>query len=165
MKSYHADVIKSELAMLDYKEEDLTVITKDATYYYDEEKETIVKQIEEKKEELGCGKIVIKSSYKKATKTQKEHIAITVELITDYQKDYEIIPHTKDEVKNQKNIDEFIEKYVTKPFVLLENKVGVEVNFNKIFYKPQKLREIEEIIADLKQIDSALEKLEKEFVV
>lgn len=161
LKDYHSFGIKEELALLDYKEGNLKIVTADATYYYDEKKETIVKKSDDKQEELGCGKIVVKSSYKKATKA--ESITITVELVPDYQKDYEIIPHSKDEKKNKKNIDEFIKKYVTKPFVLLDNMVGVEVNFNKIFYKPQKLRPLESIVADLKSIEEQLQELEEEF--
>ena len=30
-------------------------------------------------------------------------------------------------------------RYISKPFVYLENVVGVELNFNKIFYKPKRI--------------------------
>ena len=163
LRDYHSFGIKEEIKLLDYKEEDLKVVTNDAIYYYDTEKETIIKKRDKEIEELGCGKIVIKSSYKKATKTKAESIVITVELVPDYQKDYEIIPHSKDENQNRKNIDEFMAKYITKPFVLLDNVVGVEINFNKIFYKPQKLRPLQKIVGDLKSINDKLAKLEQEF--
>ena len=113
-----------------------------------------------KKEELGCGKITIKSNYKKAIKTQNEKIIITTELIADYQKDYEIIPFSRDEVENRRNIDEFMKKYISKPFELLENTIGVEINFNKVFYKPEKLRPLMEITSEIKRLDDELKFLE-----
>jgi len=156
--------IKDTIKELDYKDSDLKVyINEDCYYFYNEEKETIIKHDRESIEELGCGKIVIKSSRKKATKTKKANITITVELIADKEKDYEIIPYSKDEKQNQKNIDDFMDKYITKPFVLLDNVIGVEINFNKIFYKPQQLRPLQSIVDDLKSINDKLATLEQEF--
>jgi len=156
------DNIKNTIKELDYKEKDLKVYISESVYYfYDEDKETIVKQDGDNQAELGCGKIVIKSSAKKATKTKEANITITVEITPDYQKDYEIVEYDKDEELNQKNIDDFMLKYITKPFELLDNVVGVEINFNKIFYKPEKLRPLEEILCDIKNIDSELKNLEK----
>jgi len=153
--------IKEIIKALDYKEKDLKIYLSESIYYfYDEDKETIIKQTNEVQEELGCGKIVIKSSYKKATKTKEGFISITVELTPDYQKDYEIIAYDKDEEQNLKNRDDFIAKYITKPFIFLDNVIGVEINFNKIFYKPEKLRPLENILSDIKSIDSELKILE-----
>jgi len=153
--------IKDTIKELDYKEKDLKVYISDNTYYfYDEDKETIIKQTDEVQEELGCAKILIKSSAKKATKTKEASITITVEITPDYQKDYEIVMYDKDEEQNQKNIDDFMVKYITKPFVLLDNVVGVEINFNKIFYKPQQLRPLDSILSDIKIIDDELQTLE-----
>ncbi len=36
-------------------------------------------------------------------------------------------------------------KYVTKPFEYIDNVIGVEINFNKVFYAPEKLRKVTEI--------------------
>ena len=153
--------IKETIKELDYKEKDLRVyVEKNVYYFYDEGKETIVKQSANLQVELGCGKIIIKSSYKKATKTKEAKIIITVEITPDYQKDYEIVAFDKDEEINQKNIDDFMTKYISKPFVLLDNVIGVEINFNKIFYKPQKLRPLEMILSDIKTIDDELKTLE-----
>jgi type I restriction enzyme M protein len=121
-----------------------------------------MKETKGKKEKLGCGKIVIKSSYKKASATASDKIEISVELTPDYQKDYEIIPYHKNETANQEAIEAFMKKYITKPFRYLENVVGVEVNFNKVFYKPEKLREVSEILKEIQSIDKELNKLEAE---
>jgi len=162
LKAYNDQFIKEQLKELDYKEKLLKVHTKEAIYFYDEDKETIVKQTGENQEELGCGKIVIKSSYKKETKTKPASIEITVELTPDYQKDYEIVQFSKNEDENQKNIEEFMTKYVTKPFEYLDNTIGVEINFNKIFYKPEKLRPLENILADIDTLDNEINTLESE---
>ena len=157
------DEIKETIKAFDYKESDLRVyMDEDVYYFYDSDRETLIKQSQEKQEELGCGKIVIKSSHKKATKTKKANITITVELRADYSKDYEIIPYSSNEELNQKNIDDFMAKYISKPFELLDNVVGVEINFNKIFYKPQKLRPLETILAELSEINSELAEMESE---
>ena len=162
LKAYNDLHVKILLQKLDYKELDLQVHAEDAVYFYDEVKETIIKQVGDTQEELGCGKIVVKSSYKKATKTKEASIVITVELIPNYQKDHEIISFDKDEEQNQNNIEDFMDKYVTKPFIFLENVIGVEINFNKIFYKPEQLRPLENILDEIKDIDENLHTLESE---
>ncbi|NES18356.1 MAG: N-6 DNA methylase [Symploca sp. SIO3E6] len=130
-------------------------------YQFSIEEETLVKEILGKQEALGCGKIVVKSVFKKKTKKLPERIEITVELMPDYQKDYEIIPFYRDETENQAAIEAFMAKYITKPFEYLENVVGVEINFNKVFYKPEKLRSVEEILEDIAALDEELRVLEE----
>lgn len=165
LKDYNEKVIKPLLKELDYKEKDLKVYWGNCDpeiWYFDEEKETLIKEHKAQKIELGCGKIVIKSSYKKATKTLPNRIEISFELTPDYENDDETIPYAKDEKENQKNIDEFMAKYITKPFKYLDNKVGVEVNFNKVFYKFETLRSLEIILSDIDKIDKDLKMLESE---
>jgi type I restriction enzyme M protein len=160
LASYEQD-IKPFIDSLDYKEQPLVVRTDKAVYSFDSDRETIIKQSGAKREELGCGKFVVKAAFKKATKTQAERIEITVELMPDYQKDYEIIPFHRDEVANREAIAVFMAKYITKPFEYLENVVGVEINFNKVFYKPEKLRSVEEILGEISVLDRELRELEK----
>ncbi len=103
---------------------------------------------------------MIKSSHKKATKTKGEQIVITVELTPDYEKDYEVIPYNPKEEENQQNIANFMAKYIYKPFTYADNVVGVELNFNKLFYKPEPLRSVTEIIQDLDLLEKKLQTLE-----
>ena len=159
LKDYF-EIVKNDLANINYKT-DLKVYTDDAVYYFDNEKETLIKEVNGKKEELGCGKIIIKGSYKKSTKSRDEEIAIVVELAPDIEKDYEIITYSDNEEENKKKISEFMSKYILKPFEYAENTVGVEINFNKVFFKPEKLRELNKIIEELKQQDKDLKKLEE----
>ena len=51
-------------------------------------------------------------------------------------------------------------KYIAKPFVYLDNVVGVEINFNKVFYQPEVLRPLPEIAEDLRNIETELKALE-----
>ena len=40
-------------------------------------------------------------------------------------------------------------KYITRPFEYLDNVVGVEINFNKVFYQPEQLRDVATILAEI----------------
>ena len=157
--------IKPFIAALDYKEQPLVVTTTKAKYWFDADQESLIKEENGKKELLGCGKIVVKSGFKKANRTRPERIEITVELTPDYQKDYEIIPFHKDEAENLAAIAAFMAKYITKPFDYLENVVGVEINFNKVFYKPEKLRAVVDILAEIDAIEGELKSLEAGLVL
>jgi len=157
--------IKPFIASIDYKEQSLIITTDEGKYWFDNEKETIIKEVNGEQELLGCGKIAVKSSYKKANKTQPERIEISIELTPDYQKDYEIIPYYRNEDDNRTEISKFMDKYIMKPFVYLDNVVGVEINFNKVFYEPDKLREIETILSEINAIDIELKALELELIL
>jgi type I restriction enzyme M protein len=158
---FYEQDIKPFVDSLDYKEQPLTVTTAKAMYRFDADQETLIKEALGKQEALGCGRIVVKAALKKKTKTQPERIEITVELTPDYQKDYEIIPFHRDEAANRAAIEAFMAKYITKPFEYLENVVGVEINFNKVFYKPEKLRSVEEILGEIDALDKELKALEE----
>ncbi len=170
LAQYHLEAIKPQIAQLDYKEQPLLITTADANYFFDAEQVTLIKEAGDnkegrKQEALGCGKIIIKANYKKATKKLAERIEISVELTVDYQKDYEIIPFHKDPTANQAAIEAFMARYVSKPFVYLENVVGVEMNFNKIFYKPESLRPVSEIAAEITELGKELHALEAELAL
>lgn len=165
LEHYYTDAIKAQVSELDYKEQLLIITTTDAIYYYDADQETLIKEMSGKTEALGCGKIIVKASYKKATKKLAERIEISVELTADYQKDYEIIPFHKDTADNQAAIEAFMARYISKPFEYLENVVGVELNFNKIFYQPETLRPVSEIAAVIAELDKQLKQLEAELVL
>lgn len=157
--------IKPLVASLGYKEQPLIITTAKESYHFDNDKETLIKTTGDKSEVLGCGKIVVKAAYKKATSKVSERIEITVELTPDTQKDYEIIPFHKDEAQNQQAIANFMAKYITKPFSYLDNVVGVEINFNKVFYKPETLRTVTDILSDIESLDVQLKALEAELAL
>ena len=167
LEDYYNNEFKAFANEFDYKEDAFVVIDKHGnSYFFNKDKETLVVRDKKQKETfLGNGKIVIKSSYKKATKTKDAHILVTAEITKDQQKDYEIIPYHPNEGTNQHNIAEFMAKYVTKPFEYLDNTIGVEINFNKVFYKPEPLRNVVEITNELIELEKALAKLEKNLVI
>ena len=165
LEDYFEQVIKPLISSLDYKEQPLVVTTDEGKYFYDEDQETLVLESAGKQEALGCGKIVVKAAFKKASKTKPKRIEIDVELTPDYQKDYEIIPFHKDATVNQAAIAAFMAKYISKPFEYLENVVGVEINFNKIFYQPEKLRSVTVIQDEIAVLDAELRALEAGLVL
>jgi type I restriction enzyme M protein len=162
---YYEKIINPMVALLDYKENYLQVYTNDSVYWYNSDKETLIEETDGEEKELGCGKIVLKSSFKKATPMKDAYIEITAELTPDYQKDYEIIPYSPIETENQSRIKAFMGKYLFKPFRYLENVIGVEINFSKEFYNPEILRETLTIVADLNALEKQLTQLEEGLVL
>ena len=152
---------KPTVAAFDYREQPLTVKTAEASYHFDNERETLIKTTGNGEELLGCGKIVVKSAFKNATKKLPERIEISVELTPDKQKDYEVIPFDPDSEANQANIEAFTAKYVFKPFVYLDNVIGAEINFNKVFYQPEKLRSVKVVLGAIENIDQKIQQLEE----
>jgi type I restriction enzyme M protein len=167
LSDYFEKHYKAFVNDFDYKDDAFVLLDNQGnSYTYNNHKETIVVKDKKQKESfLGNGKIVIKSSYKKTTKSKTEYILVTAELVKDFQKDYEIIPYSPIEETNQKYIASFMAKYVTKPFEYLDNTIGVEINFNKVFYKPEQLRDVIEITADLIELENDLANLEKELAI
>lgn len=159
-------IIAPAINAFDYKENQLIVASGAKFYTYNSDEETILECKSENDarngigKRLGCGKIQVKSSLKKSTKISLFKYIVTVELVTDLQKDYEIIPYSPNEEENRTNIATFMAKYVTRPFEYLDNTVGVEINFNKIFYQPEKLEPIQDILDDLTQLENELKTLE-----
>lgn len=167
LANYYEGYFKSFVNDFDYKDDAFVLIDKQGnSFHYDNNKETIVVKDKDQKESfLGNGKITIKSTYKKKTSTKEEHILVTAEITKDLQKDYEIIPFNPIEEENQKHIAAFMAKYIAKPFEYLDNTIGVEINFNKVFYIPEKLRSTIEITTDLNQLENDLANLEKELAI
>ena len=165
LADYFAQAINPLITGMDYKEQPLVITTSAGRYFYDNEQETLIKESNGQQTALGCGKIVVKAALKNASKTQPARIEIGVELTPDTQKDYEIIPFQTDAAANQAAIAAFMARYISKPFVYLENVVGVEINFNKVFYKPEKLRAVSEILGEIAALDAELQVLEAELAL
>jgi type I restriction enzyme M protein len=164
---YFEAEFNSFISSLNYKEQGLYVLTQDAEYYFDNEQESLIKKDINTgtKEILGCGKIIVKATYKKATKKQIERFEIKVELIPDYQKDFEVIPFDKNELLNKKNIEDFMAEYIYRPFEYIENTVGIEINFNKIFYKPEVQHSVEDVLSEISSLEQELKKLDEEIAL
>jgi type I restriction enzyme M protein len=152
---------KPTVAAFDYREQPLSVKTADAIYHFDNERETLVRTTAKGQESLGCGKIVVKAALKKKTKKLPECVELSVELTPDTQTDYEIIPFDPDPDINQANIEAFMAKYVFKPFAYLDNVVGAEINFNKVFYRSEELRSVKSLLSKLEKLEDNLRELEE----
>lgn len=162
LKDYYDNYFKNYIKSYDYKLDAFVLITqKGVAYSYDSNHETITETDKKgNSTDLGNGKIVIKASYKKKTTRIDAHILITATLTKDQEKDYEIIPYHADEKANRKAIQDFMDKYVTKPYEYIDNSIGVEINFNKEYYEPEELRSLTDITEDLKILNEELKKLE-----
>lgn len=64
-----------------------------------------------------------------------------------------------DETANKREIDAFMQKYVFKPFTLGNNTVGVEINFNKEFYVPEKMEKAEDILKEIEELNKELKEV------
>ena len=88
-----------------------------------------------------------------------------MEVPPDTAKDYEIIHYPRDEAEYRRAIEAFMAKYITRPFEYLDNVVGVEINFNKVFYQPEQLRGVPTMLAEIAAIDAELRTMEAALVL
>ena len=93
-------------------------------------------------------------------KTRGGDQTCTVKIFDSTTKDTEIVPYNPDPEKNDAAILAFMKKYITKPYRLLDNTVGVEINFNKEFYVPETVESVETILAEIAAIDRDLANLQ-----
>ncbi len=145
------NVLKNKLKVANIDENQIIISLEDGTCYsYDQEQETIICDNKDGRKALGCGMFKFDLSTSKGKKSLK------VELIPRTTADYEIIPHHFDGRENQREVEAFMQKYVFKPYVLGKNVVGVELNFNKEFYVPEKIDKVEDVLKELRQLDNVL---------
>ena len=127
---------------------------KDGTYAFCPDQCTILHSREDGSvRDLGCGMFSFKASTGKKNSIHK----VSIEPYTTG--DYEIIPHHMDETANKREIDAFMQKYVFKPYTLGNNTVGVEINFNKEFYVPEKMEKVEDILKEIEDLNEELKEV------
>ena len=95
-------------------------------------------------------------------RTRRDDKACTVKIADSTYKDFEIIPYYPNSEQNDEGILAFMCRYISKPYRLLDNTVGVEVNFNKEFYVPETVEPVDSILAEITEINMELANLEKE---
>ena len=157
LKDLDADAgnaLKNKLKAANIDEDRIMVTLEDGTSYsYDQEQETIICEGKEGRKALGCGVFKFDLGTSKGSKSLK------VELIPRITSDYEIIPHHFDGHENEREINAFMQKYVFKPYTLGRNVIGVELNFNKEFYVPEKLESVEDILKELEDLDKDMKEI------
>lgn len=145
------NALKNKLKAANIDEDRIVIALEDGTFYrYDQEQETIICESKEGRKALGCGMFKFDLSTSKGKKSLK------VELIPRTAVDYEVIPHHFDQHENQREVDAFMKKYVFKPYVLGKNVVGVELNFNKEFYVPEKIDKVEDVMEEILALNKEL---------
>jgi len=159
-----AKILLAELKAVDWKTAGIVIESEEGDYSWNVESETITHgraaapRPPQGKGPAPLGRgtftFALKSGSARGTKSIK--VTVAPEITTDY----EIIPHHFDADANAAEIAAFVKKYIFKPCELGENKVGVELNFNKEFYVPEKLDSVEDILAEIKALDSELKEVE-----
>ena len=154
--------LKVDLEGFNHKESKLKIHKGQFVYYYDNEKQSIIRKEGNVIEELGCGKILVKATYVKPTKNKKALIKLHVELTPHYDKDFEIIKYSHKDSLNRKYIADFMEKNIFKPFDYLENIIGVQVNFYKEYHRASKPKCINKIYREISSLQNELNTLKDE---
>lgn len=145
------------LAIADAKTagERISITAQDGSvYYYDTDIHSIVKESAGKKEYLGEGTI----TYGYSTSKKLKNLKATISSVT--YNDYEIIPHYFDDDDNSDEVNAFMQKYIFKPYTLGKNVVGVELNFNKEFYVPEKLDDADDILSEIDELNRQIKEIE-----
>lgn len=148
------------LAKLNVLPKDVIVFSKEYIYISGKNRPGVIRvsRKEGTEENLGMGMLSVALTRNKAT----GKVSSSAKITDKTNKDSEIIPFNPDPGENDKIIANFLARYISKPFRLLDNTVGVEVNFNKEFYVPETVEPVDSILAEIADIDRELANLEKE---
>ncbi len=152
-----AKAVLLRLKAFDWREGLSELRDEDGTGYgWDRERETLVRMAGDGTEEaLGRGTFAFALVAGSVRGTKSIKVTVGPEITTDY----EIIPHRFDSDANRAEIAAFVKKHIFKPCRLGENRVGVELNFNKEFYVPEKLDSVEDILVEIKALDAQLKEV------
>lgn len=156
----NAEYPEEALANLDIQPKDIIIFSKEYIYISGKNRPGII-QISRKDgsdENLGMGCLNFSISRSKTT----GKVSASAKVTNKTDKDTEVIPYNPDPEENDRVIAEFLARYISKPYRLLDNTVGVEINFNKEFYVPETVEPVDTILAEIAEIDSELATLEKE---
>lgn len=155
-ESYFPEI---ELGKLNISKDDTVIFTDTNIFFTGKDREGVfrVDRGTFEYDNLGDGRIVTSLNYSRKTKKY----SITVKIEDTTYKDSEVIPFNPIPEQNDAIIDAFLARYISKPFRMLENTIGVEINFNKEFYIPEKLESVDSILAEIAELDHELANLEK----
>jgi len=147
--------ILNGLKEYNYKEQSIDIYTDtDKFYRYDTGRNTVLLFENGMSRPLGRGVFTFAAATSKGKKSLK------VTITPEYTSDYEIIPHKFIEVENVKSINDFMDKYIFKPYTLGSNTIGVEMNFNKEFYVPEHLDSVENILKEIVKLNGELKEIQ-----
>lgn len=104
---------------------------------------------------LGAGKLSAVYKKSKATKQKEASGVWLLKIEPLWIKDYEKINYYFDSKENAAAIENFMKTWVnedSKQWQLLDNVVGVEINFNQVFPKKIEIRSVADILKDLEAL-------------
>ncbi len=148
-----ADSVKSVndfIKSFDNELQSLTIFTEDDLYYTIDENNCVIKNDGINEINLGYGAINIKASFIKANAKKEAGIAISALIEQVWTKDEEKISFSFD--NNDKKIKDFLMEWVSdnlNEIEILDNIIGVEVNFNSLFEYKIKIRSTSEIMNEI----------------
>lgn len=148
------------LANIEVLPKDIIVFSKEYIYISGKNRPGVIKisRKDGSEENLGMGSLNFAISRSKTT----GKVSASAKVTNKTYKDTEVIPFNPNPKENDKVIADFLARYISKPFRLLDNTIGVEVNFNKEFYVPETVEPVDSILAEIADIDRDLVNLEKE---
>lgn len=154
-----ATALSEQFKDVDLDEQRVEITTGASTFYVNSDN-CIISKIGQAEKNLGYGEIKVKAVYKKATSKSPEKVVVEIEINPVWTKDEEKISYSPDEKENLKLIKEFMQKWVSEDeskYELLDNTVGVEINFNSVFPKKIVIRSTADILAEIEALDKEME--------
>lgn len=143
------DIFKS----FDNEIQSLSLTLEDGNIYSIDENNCIIKSNSNDIINLGYGTISLKSSFSKATAKKEESISIAATLESVWIKDEEKIGYSDHD--NTLAINEFLTQWVAEDLndiEILNNQVGVEINFNSVFPKEITIRKTIDILKEIQDL-------------
>lgn len=112
---------------------------------------------------LGLARVSVKA---KASKTKKgEFVKVAVVIGPLLEKDHESTKFSSDPIVNNRLIEEFLDCWVREPRKRLGQKLGCEVNFNRIFPKRASIASSERLAKELGVLAREMSALQKELEI
>lgn len=112
--------------------------------------------------QLGVGVIKIKASIAKSKgKVADETINVNASLGPKLERDSETIAYHEDPVRNEEEIQTFLQRWVQDSYVRTGVTVGCEINFNQLFPKTSERKTLVDVNQELAQLDAQIAQLHK----
>ena len=112
--------------------------------------------------QLGVGIIKIKSSFTKPKgKVLDSSLNVTASLGPKLEKDSETIVYHEDPIKNEEEIQQFLQRWVQDSYIRTGATVGCEINYNQWFPKMSERKTLVDVNQELSQLDAQIALLHK----
>lgn len=112
--------------------------------------------------QLGVGIIKIKPSFTKPKgNVLDSSLNVTASLGPKLEKDSETIDYHEDPIKNEEEIQQFLQRWVQDSYVRTGVTVGCEINFNQLFPKIFERKTLVDVNQELSQLDAKIALLHK----